>query len=324
MKKTLYLAITLLLATACYKDYVTDYGTSAVFVAYQYDLRSFVLGEDASFEFQVALGGVMQNTKDRKVTLSVDNSLLSGAVAGMKNKNLSSGDYVGNAITDAGITAFKPLPASFHTIEGMDDLVIKKGAHTAAVKISATSAFAADPDACKPAYAIAFKIDAADADTVLQNKNYAVIAVRCENRFFGFWSRSGVTRTYDWTGAKTGESHEAASLVDSRQYEFTTVSANKVNCNKVGGFSGQMTLSFDGNNITVNSTDGKVTGSGTFNGETLLQNRQIYLRYRVNKDDGGYDDVRDTLSFRNRIRDGVNEWQDENPEHYGKGSSVTS
>ena len=318
MKKALYLAIALVLATACYKDYVTDYGTSAVFAAYQYDLRSFVLGEDASFEFQVALGGVMQNTQDRKVTLSLDDGLLAGAVAGMKNKSLSSGDYVGNAITEAGITAFKPLPATFRTIEGMDDLVIKKGSHTAAVKISATSAIAADPDAFKPAYAIGFRIDSADADTVLANKNYAVIAVRCENRFYGFWSRSGVTRTYDWTGTKTGETREVASLVDSRQYEFTTVNASSVKCNKVGGFSGQMTLSFDGNNISVSSTDGKVSGSGTFNGETLLQNRQIYLRYRVNKDDGGYDDVRDTLSFRNRIRDGVNEWQDENPAHYSK------
>lgn len=26
--------------------------------------------------------------------------------------------------------------------------------------------------------------------------------------------------------------------------------------------------------------------------------------------------VTDTLTFRNRIRDGVNEWQDENPDHY--------
>ncbi len=316
MKKVLYLALTLLLATACYEDYVTDYGTSAVFAAYQYDLRSFVLGEEASFQFQVALGGVMRNEKDRKVTLSLDDALLTGAVAGMKDNSKASGDYVGTAVTDAGITAFKPLPASYRTIEGMDGLTIRKGAHTAAVTIKATDAFISDPDAFKPAYAIAFRIDAADADTVLQNKNYAVIAVRCENRFFGFWSRSGLVRTYDWTGAKTGESSETASLADSRQYELTTVGANSVSCNKVAGFSGQMTFTFNGNDITVSSDDGKISGSGSFNGETLLQERKIFLRYRVNKDDGGYDDVRDTLSFRNRIRDGINEWQDENPAHY--------
>ena len=318
MKKALYLALTLVLVTSCYEDYVRDYGQSAVFAAYQYDLRSFVVGEDASFQFQVALGGVMKNNLDRKVTLSLDDALLTGAVAGMKDKNKASGDYVGNAVTDAGITAFKPLPASYRTIEGMDGLMIKKGSHTAAVKICATEAFIADPDACKPAYAIAFRIDAADADTVLQNKNYAVIAVRCENRFFGFWTRNGVARSYDWTGAKTGEDREEASLADSRQYELTTLSPTSVSCNKVAGFSGQMTLSFDGNSVTVSSDDGKVTGSGTFNGETLLQDRKIFLRYRVGRDDGGYDDVRDTLTFRNRIRDGINEWMDENPAHYGQ------
>ena len=61
---------------------------------------------------------------------------------------------------------------------------------------------------------------------------------------------------------------------------------------------------------------GKITGSGAFNGETRLQDRQIFLRYKVTRSDGGYDDVRDTLTFRNRIRDGINEWQDEHPENY--------
>lgn len=310
MKKALYFAISLLLLTSCYDDYVGDFDKSAVFAAYQYDLRSFVLGEDASFQFQVALGGVMQNDRDRNVSVSLDDALLTGAVAGMKNKNLVSGDYVGNAITDAGITAFKPLPAAFRTIEGMDNLVIKKGSHTAAVTISATDAFTADPDAYKPAYAIGFKIDSADADEVLENKNFAVIAVKCENRFFGFWSRSGITKTYDWTGSKTGEISEKLSLADSRQYEFTTIGANSVSCNKVAGSTGKMTLTFNGSGVTVSSDDGKITGSGSFNGETRLQDRKIFLRYKITKPDGGYDDVRDTLSFRNRIRDGINEWQD--------------
>ena len=39
---------------------------------------------------------------------------------------------------------------------------------------------------------------------------------------------------------------------------------------------------------------------------------------KVTHDDGSYDEVRDTLAFRNRIRDGINEWQDENPGHYKK------
>ena len=151
------------------------------------------------------------------------------------------------------------------------------------------------------------------------NKDYAVIAVKCENRFFGFWTRRGMTRSYDWMGNKSGDDdYESPSLAESRQYELTTVSANSVSCNKVAGSTGQMTLTFDGSSVAISSDDGKITGTGSFNGATLLQDREIYLRYKVTHDDGSYDEVRDTLAFRNRIRDGINEWQDENPDQYKK------
>ena len=39
------------------------------------------------------------------------------------------------------------------------------------------------------------------------------------------------------------------------------------------------------------------------------------LKYKYEKDGLVYH-ATDTLTFRNRIRDGVNEWQDENQEHY--------
>ena len=47
-----------------------------------------------------------------------------------------------------------------------------------------------------------------------------------------------------------------------------------------------------------------------------LQNRKLFLHYRYPNGDGTFTVVRDTLTFRNRIRDGVNEWQDENPKNY--------
>ena len=62
--------------------------------------------------------------------------------------------------------------------------------------------------------------------------------------------------------------------------------------------------------------DGSVTGSGRFNGARLLQDRELSLQYTVTDPDGGRTEVSETLHFRNRIRDGVNEWQDEHPEHY--------
>ena len=47
-----------------------------------------------------------------------------------------------------------------------------------------------------------------------------------------------------------------------------------------------------------------------------LQNRKLNLNYTVTAADGSRKEVTETLYFRNRTRDGVNEWQDENPENY--------
>ena len=51
MKKSiLFLASILFFATGCYEDYVKDYDTSGVFVAYQYNMRTFVLDEGEQFD----------------------------------------------------------------------------------------------------------------------------------------------------------------------------------------------------------------------------------------------------------------------------------
>jgi hypothetical protein len=60
-------------------------------------------------------------------------------------------------------------------------------------------------------------------------------------------------------------------------------------------------------------------GVATFNNTKLLQNRKIFLKYTYTDPVTTYTwTCTDTLTFRNRIRDGINEWQDENPSHYTK------
>ena len=56
-------------------------------------------------------------------------------------------------------------------------------------------------------------------------------------------------------------------------------------------------------------------GECRYNQAKLLQDRKIYLKYKYVKD-GLVHHCTDTLKFRNRIRDGVNEWQDENQDNY--------
>ena len=315
MKKLLIPFAALFLVTGCYDSYVRDFDYSAVFAAYQYDLRTFVLGEEAKFDFTVALGGVMENDRDRAVEITFDESLLAGAVAGMKDQSLVSGDYVTAAFKSFSGSDLTPLPASHYTVSGIEGLTIAKGRHTAAVTLRATDALAADPLAFQPGYAVAFKIVNADADQIVENKDFAVIGIICENRFFGNWTREGETKIFDAGGNLVSTDKEDASLADARVYTLSTVDANTVKCNKIDGSTGEMLLAFDGDRITVSSADGSVTGTGSFNGAKLLQDRKLTLEYTVTTP-AGRKEVKDILAFRNRLRDGVNEWQDENPAHY--------
>ena len=84
---------------------------------------------------------------------------------------------------------------------------------------------------------------------------------------------------------------------------------------------GEMRLTLNGTNISVSTNTGSTfvvtaNGTSTFNRAKLLQNRKIFLNYQYKDAAGNTYTAQDTLTFRNRIRDGVNEWQDSNPANY--------
>ena len=128
MRKLLIPFAALLLVTGCYDNYVRDFDYDAVFAAYQYDLRTFVLGEEAKFDWTVALAGVMANDRDRTVEVALDETLLTGAVAGMKSQSLVSGDYVSAAFKTFAGADLTPLPATHFTVSGIEGLTIRKAA----------------------------------------------------------------------------------------------------------------------------------------------------------------------------------------------------
>ncbi|MBE6250417.1 MAG: hypothetical protein E7111_02055 [Bacteroidales bacterium] len=316
MKKSiLFLASLLVFATGCYEDYVKDFDKTGVFVAYQYNYRTFVLDEGEQFKFMVGLGGVMENDRDRKVSLVKAPHLLDGALECMKDANKVSGEYVYNAFSATTIESLTELPDSYYTIDGMDGLTIRKGWHTASIVLKATDQMRNDPKMFGPYYAVAFKIVKADADEIVSGKDYGVVAVKCENRFYGSWSHSCLIEEKNASGEIVSTRYIPYATSDGNAYTLTTVDGNTLTCDKVAGDTREMTLDFDGNDITLSSEDG-VSGTGRFNGDKLLQNRKLYLEYSYANESGNTVYVKDTLSFRNRYRDGVNEWQDENPENY--------
>lgn len=343
MRKLVLSALAPLLLAGCYKDYTLDYDYTAAYIAYQYDLRTFVIGEEGKFDFTVALAGTAVNNEDRKVEVELRNELLSedlsqyttefgvtsfNALDGLNGRG-QFGDISQRYVTEgvSGLKELTPLPSEYYTVDGLDRMVIKKGRHTAAVSIKATPAIEEDANAFKPYYALGFKLNKADVDSVLCEKSFEIIVVKCENKFFGNWYHGGKTVVKnDATGEIVSE--DTYDLVipqaDSRTYALTTVDANTVSTNKIGLSAGKLLLKFNGNDIAVSSADGSkeikpiADQPSAYNDAKLLQDRKLTLNYCFSNGDGTTTYITDFLQFRNRIRDGINEWQDENEKNYNE------
>ena len=331
MRKILTLAVSALLLASCYDPYVKDYDWSGVYVAYQYDLRSLVVGEGMSFKFGTVLGGVIDNSIDRKVSFEVDDALVTGSLEPYGGTTAFEGlttspsqTYVSSAIEKAGLTAVHPLPHNLYSLSSDGDMTIAKDMHTATVTFKADSlALLSDPKAgYAPYYAFAWKITSADADSVLVSKSFQVIALRLENIFFGSWYHGGVSwQIDDATGVEVAGTRNAyptsipSASGTSAVYTLTTKDAYSCTSDYLHNSAGSLTIALEGKGVSVSGPGVTDLGSG-WNDAKLLQGRKIYLNYKYAASAGRSTVVRDTLTFRNRERDGVNEWQDADKEHY--------
>lgn len=327
MKKYFVFLLLSLVAVSCYEDYITDYTYDGIYFPYQVDVRTFVVGEGMKIQVGATLGGVRENDRDRNVNYTLDNTLISANTL-FRMQNVAS-DYIRAAT--ATVPALAQLPANYYTISDNAKMVIKAGQHSGSVVITADSAaFLADAATLNAKYVLPFRITSADADSVVTKKNYNVVGFKYENMLFGNYWHGGVAVVKDAGGntLQTITYYTTIPMVESKIWKLTTVAPNELTTN---GFGNQtfptvpgMKLTLNGNDVVVSAATGapfivQPDGSSTFNRAKLLQNRKIFLKYKyTDTSTGNTYYCTDTLTFRNRIRDGINEWQDENPSHYTK------
>lgn len=322
MKKLPAFIVLLIALTSCYDDYIKDFDYDSVYFVYQTDVRTVVVGEGMKFEIGAALGGVTTNTRDRRVVFRIDESLIQPSVlTTMKGQT----GYIKTAMTP--VTKLSPLPSSYFSLSNDQEMVIKAGNHvgTVVLKVDSTK-FLADSASMIPNYALGLYITEADADSILPTKRSKVIALKYENMLFGNYWHGGVTIIKNEAGTPldTISYYTSIPQPENKVWTLKTVGPQVLVTN---GFSDQVTaknemrLTLEGDVITVDSNPGATQqvvgdGSSSFNRAKLLQNRKIFLNYKYKNNQGNWCYATDTLTFRNRIRDGVNEWQDENPSHY--------
>ena len=323
MKKFLAFIVISIAMASCYEDYILDYTFSGVYFPYQNDVRTFVVGEGMKIEVGVTIGGIMENTKDRNVSFALDGSLITPAM--LARLKTAANAYIKGPVST--VTGFKQLPSNYYSISNSNTMVIKKGQHMGSVVIRPDSAvFLGDPATSVATYVLPFRITAADADSILEPKRYAVIGLRYDNMLFGKYFHGGVAVVN--RPAKSDTTIRYYTTIPMPEPKIWTLTTNSPNSLYAPGFLDQVTgktemlLTLNGSDIAVSSATGSSfvispDGASVFNRSKLLQNRKIFLKYKYTDPGNGWTyHCTDTLTFRNRIRDGINEWQDENPANY--------
>lgn len=320
MKKILMLGFCTFMLSSCYDDYVKDYDYDGVYFTYQTNVRTFVVGEGMNIKVGAALGGVMENTRNRTVDYKFENSLVTPDVLSLMKSSASA--YIKNSVN--GVDELLPMPSDYFTVSD-NKMVIHKGEHVGTVTIRPDSAkFLSDPKTLSANYALPFYITGADADSIVQPKRYTVIGLKYENMLFGNYWHGGVTVIKDASGNVVDEKtyYTTIPAPETSVYVLKTVAPFELETNKIASGTGsiKLTLNADGTVTVGKSATSQVNvlpdGECRYNQSKLLQNRKIFLKYKFQNADGTTSHVTDTLTFRNRIRDGVNEWQDENPGNY--------
>lgn len=315
MKKFLMLFTLIALLSSCYDDYVGDFDKSFAYLPNQTNVRTFVVGEGMKVEVGAVLGGVLNNKIDRVVNYSIDNSIITPLV--YQSLANDSRDYVKLNLW----TSLSGMATGDYTLSDPQTMIIKKGNTSGTVVVRPDSVkFLSDIDNLKAKFALGFVITScADVDTINEAKKTAVIAFRYENMLYGNWFRSGAATSNGQTSVYLAKITQATGDLGI----LTTVAPLKLKYNHYGIPSnvGGMYLSLNQDKSITITNDPQATvqivqeGECKYNAAKKLQDRKIFLSYKYT-DNGVTVQCKDTLAFRDRVRDGILEYRDENPVNY--------
>ncbi len=327
-----YLSVGLLLFTAqsCKNADIDfpDFDYSAVYFAYQYPVRTLVLGEDIydttidnehKCEIYATISGVYNNDNVVDIDVEIDNSLCD------------------NLLFEAGGDAVKAMPSSYYSL--LSDKITLNKTMQGAVQVQFTDDYFADPLSLETSYVIPLRMKQVyGADSILMGtpavdspkscnsadwdilpKDYVLYAVKYINKYHATYLRRGQDKVTD-NGITTTYSRHESSVEKDALCNLTSLSLTEVQYPINSTFESQddniadatlsceAILSFsDDESCTVRSAseDYTISGTGSFvkDGEIKSWGNQdrdaIYLKYTIEKDGVKYETA-DTLVVRDR------------------------
>lgn len=302
--KIFFALIAAVLTGSCsFEDYDITLGTTIAYFYNQEYNRNVVVGEGLKVRPGIMFSGLIENDRDWVVSFEIDPSI----------------------ITDESKTA---MPQEYYTLGNDSEIIVPAGEFQGYLDITLDSArFLADPKSLTGEYVIPIRLTgSSDVDSINSAKDHIIMSVSYWAKQHGNYYYSGQTiRKQD------------AEAVDTLKYQYDKTNNNSIRelitiapdtlamlADEVGSGNdpakGNFILNlgvpvFGGGAISL-TTDPESNIQVQPDGESTYDEstKTFYLNYKYN--DGSFDCVaKDTLVFRNRVRDiqsdgqGVNEWR---------------
>lgn len=293
--KRLFLGVAVCLFTSCYDDYKEDYHTSVAYFYNQELTRSFVVNEVHDIKVGITMGGKRFSDAQETVEYLIDPSLLTGT----------------------GLTL---LPTEYYTLSNPSQFVVHKGDFDGNITMTIDPSFFNDPMALEGTYALPFRLTDTSLDALLVEKDILVLQLKYEASLFGNYYHNGATIAKDMQGNVISElssvyHQEEPVTNDVNNWSLNTLSANSLATTGISNLLDSETnrrffeIVVDNDGAVSIASHPESTIDITQNGTCSYNKakKEFYINYSYTLEGNDYF-ATDTLSYRNRILDGVNQW----------------
>ncbi|OWW24582.1 hypothetical protein B4Q04_14790 [Zobellia sp. OII3] len=289
------LTLVLALVFSCeeYEDYVVDTaGYTDVYFPKPELQRSIVSGEGLSIKVGVYLGGVRENKEDHQVKYVIDETLLVD-------------------------TPYTLMPDDYYSLEG-DEITVPKGSFQGLVDVKFDSLKLAQDTLLRDFnYALPFKIVSTSVDSILEGKEQTIIPLKLMNTYEGNFYQVGSLKQF-FTATKVLDTvYVYGDDLDGPNTPIRTLSSimmDTVDLDGIGPRGGDgyhMRLKVDPKDNSVEIIADTASIYQVYpNGKSTWDpvKRKFVLSYKYSDGERDYE-VEEKLTFRNRVRDGINEWR---------------
>lgn len=330
MKKILIVLTFITVLAGCKNQDVNfpDFDYTTAYFPYQNPVRTLVLGDDIydntndnnhKFLISAGFGGVYTNTKDRVLTIKLDESLCNNALFASTFTTLTD--------------TIRVMPAKYYTLSSYDKLTIPAGKFNGSIEVQLKDAFFDDPLSIKLGYVIPLRIvSSSDVDSILRGqglvtnpdprivanwgvvpKDYTMFAVKYINPYDGQYLHRGVAIVKDASGNVVEKTVYRTTYIEQNElWRLKTTGKNQVAVQgsmRSTKFSGSVNLLLDftdNGDCTVKqdvTSRYTITGTGKFTKNADSWGNQprnaIHLSYQFSSGGNTYS-ATDTLVIRDR------------------------